>query len=79
MIYYVNLCNVVGIVFVWNDQILLCKCVIELCYGFWILFVGFMEIGEIIVQVVNCEIQEEVGVNVEIGELYLVFNVLYVY
>lgn len=48
-IYYLNFWIIVGILLVYEDKILLCKCVIEFCRGYWILFVGFMENGEIIV------------------------------
>lgn len=77
-IYYQNLLNVVGMLLVWEVDgcVLLCLCVIEFCCGLWMLLVGFMEFGEIIVEGVLCEICEEVGVDVEMGLLYMMFNVV---
>lgn len=78
VIYYQNLKIVVGVILVWEGCFLFCKCFIELCIGYWILFVGYMENGEILQEGVVCEIWEEVCVIVVIGDLYMVFNLLYI-
>lgn len=78
IVYYQNLCIVVGSLLVWDGQVLFCCCVIVLCLGYWMLLVGFMENGEIFVQVVVCEIEEEVNVWISDLQFYIFFDLLYI-
>lgn len=74
-IHYQNPRNVVGIVPIWNDEVLLCRRAIEPRKGYWTLPAGFMELGETTAQGAARENQEESGVNVEMQSLFTVIDV----
>lgn len=61
-IYYFNLKIVVGCLFIWEDKVLLVKCFIEFCFGYWNVFSGYMENGEMVEEGVLWEVREEVMV-----------------
>ena len=73
-IFYENPKIVTGCIPVWEDQILLCKRAIEPRLGFWTLPAGFMENGETAPEAAARETWEEAVTQVEIHDLYAVFN-----
>lgn len=77
-IYYRNPKVVTGCIPVWGDRILLCKRAIEPRYGLWTLPAGYMEIGESTLQAAARETLEEANARVEIEDLYMVINLIYV-
>jgi ADP-ribose pyrophosphatase YjhB (NUDIX family) len=58
-----------------DHSILLCKRAIEPRYGKWTLPGGFLENGETVSQGAFRETFEETNTEVEMGELYAIFNV----
>lgn len=74
-IHYQNPRNVVGVLPVWNEQILLCRRGIEPRHNKWTLPAGFMELGETTAQGAMRETQEEAGAKIELGPLYTVIDV----
>ena len=74
-IHYQNPRNVVGVLPVWNEQILLCRRGIEPRHNKWTLPAGFMELGETTAQGAMRETQEEAGAQIELGPLYTVIDV----
>lgn len=74
-VHYQNPRNVVGVVPIWQDQVLLCRRAIEPRYGKWTLPAGFMELGETTEQGAARENQEESGVQIRIGPLFTVIDI----
>ncbi|MBI2312630.1 MAG: NUDIX hydrolase [Betaproteobacteria bacterium] len=73
-IHYTNPKLVVGSIPEWEGKILLCRRAIEPRHGLWTLPAGFMENHETIVQAALRETREEANANVEIGELYALYD-----
>lgn len=73
-IHYSNPKLVIGSIPEWEGSILLCRRAIEPRHGLWTLPAGFMENNETIVQAAMRETVEEANANVEIGELYALYN-----
>ena len=75
LIHYTNPKIIVGTIPVKDESILLCKRAIEPRYGKWTLPGGFLENGETVSQGAFRETLEETNTEVEMGELYAIFNV----
>jgi ADP-ribose pyrophosphatase YjhB (NUDIX family) len=73
-IHYQNPKVVVGCIPVWEDRVLLCRRAIEPRYGLWTLPAGFMENGETAQQGAARETMEEASAEVEVNDLYSLFN-----
>ena len=73
-IHYQNPKMVVGTIPEWKDKILLCRRAIQPKHGLWTLPAGFMENGETTAQGAVRETWEEASAQVEIGELYSLYN-----
>ncbi len=67
---------VLGTLPTWEGQVLLCKRAIEPRYGLWTLPAGFMELGESTEEGALRETMEEAGVEVKLGPLFSVFDVV---
>lgn len=74
-IHYQNPKIVAGCIPEWEDKILLCKRAIEPRLGKWTLPAGFMENRETTLQAAMRETREEANADVEIDELYALFNI----
>lgn len=74
-VHYQNPRNVVGVVPIWNDQVLLCRRAIEPRYGKWTLPAGFMELGETTEQGAARENQEESGARIRVQSLFTIVDV----
>ena len=74
-IHYKNPRNVVGVVPIWQDQILLCRRAIEPRYDTWTLPAGFMELRENSAEGALREADEEAGVQLELGPLFTLIDV----
>jgi len=74
-IHYQNPKIVTGCIAEWGDQVLLCKRAIEPRIGNWTLPAGFMENKETTLQAAMRETQEEANADVEIEQLYALFNI----
>ncbi len=74
-IHYQNPKLVIGSIPEWEDSILLCRRAIEPRHGFWTLPAGFMENCETTAQAAARETSEEALAEVEIGDLFTLFNV----
>jgi len=74
-IHYQNPKIVTGCIAEWEDQILLCKRAIEPRIGQWTLPAGFMENRETTLQAAMRETREEANAEVEITDLYALFNI----
>jgi ADP-ribose pyrophosphatase YjhB (NUDIX family) len=74
-IHYQNPKIVTGCIAEWEDKILLCKRAIEPRAGNWTLPAGYMENRETTLQAAMRETQEEANADVEIKELYALFNI----
>ena len=74
-IHYQNPKIVTGCIAEWEDKILLCKRAIEPRIGLWTLPAGFMENKETTLQAAMRETQEEANADVEITQLYALFNI----
>ncbi len=78
-VHYHNPKIIVGCVPEWEDgRVLMCKRAIEPRLGLWTFPAGFMELGETSGEGAARETLEEAGAQVEIGDLFAVFNVPYV-
>lgn len=73
-IHYENPKMVVGCIPEWEDRILLCRRAIEPRRGLWTLPAGFMELSETTAQAAAREALEEASADIEIGELYTLYN-----
>jgi len=74
-IHYQNPKLIVGAIPEWQDKILLCRRAIEPRHGLWTLPAGFMENGETTVEAAARETLEEANAQVDIGELYSMYNI----
>lgn len=74
-VHYQNPRNVVGVIPIWQGQVLLCRRAIEPRYGKWTLPAGFMELGETTEQGAARENQEESGARIRIQSLFTVVDV----
>ncbi len=77
-IHYVNPKIVLGTIPVWEDQVLLCRRAIEPRLGFWTLPAGFMEVQESTAQGAIRETFEEAGAEIDLGDLFSVFDIPHV-
>ena len=78
-IHYQNPKLIVGAIPEWEDgRILLCRRAIEPRHGLWTLPAGFMENNETTAEAAARETAEEANANVEIGELYSMYNLAYI-
>ena len=77
-VHYQNPKLIVGAIPEWQDKILLCRRAIEPRHGLWTLPAGFMENGETTVEAASRETLEEANAQVEIGELYSLYNLPYI-
>jgi ADP-ribose pyrophosphatase YjhB (NUDIX family) len=73
-IHYHNPRIITGCLPVYQDQVLLCRRAIEPRLGFWTLPAGFLELGETVAQGAARETVEEAGAQVQMGDLYCMFN-----
>lgn len=74
-IHYQNPKIVAGCIAEWEDKILLCQRAIEPRVGLWTLPAGFMENRETTLEAAMRETQEEANADVEITQLYALFNI----
>ena len=74
-IHYQNPKIVAGSIPEWEDKILLCKRAIEPRVGLWTLPAGFMENRETTLQAAMRETREEANAEIEITQLYALFNI----
>lgn len=74
-IHYQNPKIVAGSIPEWEDKILLCKRAIEPRVGLWTLPAGFMENRETTLQAAARETREEANAEIEIKQLYALFNI----
>lgn len=77
-VHYQNPRLIVGAIPEWEDQILLCRRAIEPRYGLWTLPAGFMENSETAPEAAARETFEEANTQVEVGELYSMYNLPYI-
>ena len=75
LIHYTNPKIICGTIPCKESSVLLCKRAIEPRYGKWTLPGGFMENGETVSEGAFRETKEETNTEVEMGELYAIFNV----
>jgi ADP-ribose pyrophosphatase YjhB (NUDIX family) len=73
-VHYHNPRIITGCLPVYQEQVLLCKRSIEPRLGFWTLPAGFLELGETVAEGAARETEEEAGAQVQMGELYCMFN-----
>ena len=73
-IHYHNPRIITGSLPVFEDKVLLCKRAIEPRLGFWTLPAGFLELGESVAAGAARETEEEAGAQVQMGELFCMFN-----
>lgn len=78
-IHYQNPKLIVGSIPEWEDgRILLCRRAIEPRHGLWTLPAGFMENGETTPEAAARETLEEANAQVQIGDLYSMYNIPYI-
>lgn len=78
-IHYQNPKMIVGAIPEWEDgRILLCRRAIEPRHGLWTLPAGFMENGETTPEAAARETLEEANAQVQIGDLYAMYNIPYI-
>lgn len=77
-VHYQNPKMIVGAIPEWQDKILLCRRAIEPRHGLWTLPAGFMENGETTSEAAARETLEEANAQVDIGELYSLYNLPYI-
>lgn len=77
-VHYQNPKMIVGAIPDWEGKILLCRRAIEPRQGLWTLPAGFMENGETTVEAAMRETLEEANAQVEVGELYSLYNLPYI-
>jgi ADP-ribose pyrophosphatase YjhB (NUDIX family) len=77
-IHYTNPRIVAGVLPVWQDRILLCKRSIEPRSGYWTLPAGFLENGETLQQGAERETREEAMAQVDIHDIYTIFNLTHI-
>lgn len=74
-IHYQNPRIITGCLPIYKDQVLLCKRAIEPRYGLWTLPAGFLENQETTQQGAERESIEEANANLDIKELYTIFDI----
>lgn len=74
-IHYVNPKVICGALALWEDKVLLCRRAIEPRYGLWTLPAGYMELFETMEQGAARETREEVEAEVNIQQLYCMYNI----
>lgn len=77
-IHYTNPRIITGCLPIHEGKVLLCKRAIEPRLGFWTLPAGFMENGETILEGALRESWEEARAEIEVEELYTLFNLPYI-
>lgn len=78
-IHYQNPKMIVGAIPEWDDgRILLCRRAIEPRHGLWTLPAGFMENGETTPEAAARETLEEANAQVQVGDLYSMYNIPYI-
>lgn len=74
-IHYVNPKVICGALVVWENKVLLCRRAIEPRYGLWTLPAGYMEMFETMEQGSARETREEAEAEIEIEQLYCMYNI----
>ena len=74
-IHYVNPKVICGALVVWENKVLLCRRAIEPRYGLWTLPAGYMEMFETMEQGSARETREEAEAEIEIEQLYCLYNI----
>ena len=74
-IHYENPKVICGALALWDDKVLLCRRAIEPRYGLWTLPAGYMELFETMEQGAARETREEAEAEVEIEQLYCMYNI----
>ena len=64
-----------GALVLWENKVLLCRRAIEPRYGLWTLPAGYMELFETMEQGAARETREEAEAEVEIEQLYCMYNI----
>lgn len=77
-VHYQNPKMVVGTVPVFEGRVLLCRRAIEPRRGYWTLPAGFLETGETTRAGAQREAREEAGVELEVGQLLAVYELIHV-
>lgn len=77
-VHYQNPNVVCGCLPVWEDKVLMCRRAIEPRRGFWTLPAGFMENDETTPEAAARETIEEAMADVQIGALYVLFNIRHI-
>ncbi|MDY6943352.1 MAG: NUDIX hydrolase [Pseudomonadota bacterium] len=73
-VHYQNPKMVVGCLPIWEDRVLLCRRAIHPRHGYWTLPAGFLENGETTLEGAIRETHEEANAEVDVDELYTMFN-----
>ena len=74
-IHYENPKVISGALALWDNKVLLCRRAIEPRYGLWTLPAGYMELFETMEQGAARETREEAEAEVEIEQLYCMYNI----
>ena len=74
-IHYINPKVICGALVLWENKVLLCRRAIEPRYGLWTLPAGYMELFETMEQGAARETQEEAEAEIEIKQLYCMYNI----
>lgn len=74
-VHYVNPKVICGALVVWDNKVLLCRRAIEPRYGLWTLPAGYMELFETMEQGAARETREEAEAEIEIEQLYCMYNI----
>ncbi|HJF27599.1 MAG TPA: NUDIX hydrolase, partial [Acinetobacter lwoffii] len=74
-IHYINPKIICGALVVWENKVLLCRRAIEPRYGLWTLPAGYMELFETMEQGAARETREEAEAEIEIEQLYCMYNI----
>ena len=74
-IHYINPKVICGALVLWENKVLLCRRAIEPRYGLWTLPAGYMELFETMEQGAARETREEAEAEVEIEQLYCMYNI----
>lgn len=74
-IHYINPKVICGALVLWDNKVLLCRRAIEPRYGLWTLPAGYMELFETMEQGAARETREEAEAEVEIEQLYCMYNI----
>lgn len=74
-IHYINPKVICGALVVWENKVLMCRRAIEPRYGLWTLPAGYMELFETMEQGAARETREEAEAEVEIEQLYCMYNI----